>query len=66
MIQGLKRDVVDGVPENTYKLVRLYSNTFNLLYSVYCNNQHELYDMDVSILSRLIIKGRATLTIHQG
>ncbi|KAI8717615.1 Sulfatase domain-containing protein [Fusarium sp. LHS14.1] len=32
---------------NTYKGIRLYSEKFNLYYSVQCTNEHELYDMTV-------------------
>ncbi|MCJ1380109.1 hypothetical protein MMC17_003212 [Xylographa soralifera] len=30
---------------NTYKAVRLISDKYNLYYSVWCNNEHELYDL---------------------
>ncbi|KAJ5644182.1 uncharacterized protein N7484_006689 [Penicillium longicatenatum] len=39
---------VDGsifVPNNTYKSVRLLGEDYNLYYSVWCNNEHELYDL---------------------
>ncbi|KAI1377251.1 putative arylsulfatase [Hypoxylon crocopeplum] len=32
---------------NTYKALRLSGPGYNLYYSVWCNNEHELYDMDV-------------------
>ncbi|KAI1438530.1 alkaline-phosphatase-like protein [Xylaria sp. CBS 124048] len=32
---------------NTYKSIRLFSKDYNLYYSVWCNNEHELYDMAV-------------------
>ncbi|KAI1312779.1 alkaline-phosphatase-like protein [Xylaria venustula] len=32
---------------NTYKAIRLSSPEYNLYYSVWCNNEHELYDMTV-------------------
>jgi arylsulfatase A-like enzyme len=32
---------------NTYKAVRLSSVDYNLYYAVWCNNEHELYDMTV-------------------
>jgi len=38
---------------NTYKAVRLFGADYNLYYSVWCNNEHELYDMTVGILSCL-------------
>ncbi|KAI0157877.1 putative arylsulfatase [Hypoxylon sp. FL1284] len=31
---------------NTYKAIRLSGPGYNLYYSVWCNNEHELYDMD--------------------
>lgn len=30
---------------NTYKAIRLISPDFNVYYSIWCNNEHELYDM---------------------
>lgn len=36
------------VPNNTYKAVRLLSTDYNFYYSVWCNNEHELYDLSVS------------------
>lgn len=38
------------VPNNTYKSVRLLGEGYNLYYSVWCNNEHELYDLSVSRL----------------
>lgn len=35
------------VPNNTYKSVRLLGEGYNLYYSVWCNNEHELYDLSV-------------------
>ncbi|KAI8625329.1 Arylsulphatase [Xylariaceae sp. FL1651] len=34
-------------PHNTYKAIRLSGTDYNLYYSVWCNNEHELYDMTV-------------------
>lgn len=31
---------------NTYKAVRIVGNSYNLLYQVWCNNEHELYDLN--------------------
>ncbi|EOO00839.1 putative arylsulfatase protein [Phaeoacremonium minimum UCRPA7] len=31
---------------NTYKAVRIISGSYNLYYSVWCNNEHELYDLN--------------------
>lgn len=36
------------VPNNTYKSIRLLGQGYNLYYSVWCNNEHELYDLSVS------------------
>lgn len=33
---------------NTYKTVRVISDNYNLRYTVWCNNEHELYDLTVS------------------
>ncbi|KAJ5584753.1 Alkaline phosphatase-like alpha/beta/alpha [Penicillium hispanicum] len=35
------------IPNNTYKSVRLLGQGYNLYYSVWCNNEHELYDLSV-------------------
>ncbi|PKX88330.1 sulfatase family protein [Aspergillus novofumigatus IBT 16806] len=35
---------IPTVPNNTYKAVRILSNEYSLYYSVWCNNEHELYD----------------------
>ncbi|KAI0023547.1 arylsulfatase [Xylariomycetidae sp. FL0641] len=32
--------------QNTYKALRISGPGYNLYYSVWCNNEHELYDMD--------------------
>ncbi|KAI1104910.1 Arylsulphatase [Jackrogersella minutella] len=37
----------DPRQNNTYKALRLSGPAYNLYYSVWCNNEHELYDMDV-------------------
>lgn len=37
------------IPNNTYKSVRLLGEDYNLYYSVWCNNEHELYDLSVSL-----------------
>lgn len=33
---------------NTYKAMRVIGDSYNLFYSVWCTNEHELYDMTVS------------------
>lgn len=35
------------IPNNTHKSVRLLGEGYNLYYSVWCNNEHELYDLSV-------------------
>ena len=34
---------------NTYKSARILSPEYNLYYSVWCNNDHELYDLSVCV-----------------
>lgn len=34
---------------NTYKAMRVIGDSYNLLYSVWCTNEHELYDMTVRL-----------------
>ena len=36
--------------DNTYKSLRIQTHGGNFYYSVWCNHEHEFYDMDVSIL----------------
>lgn len=36
---------------NTYKAVRVIGHGYNLYYSVWCNNEHELYNLEVSLNS---------------
>lgn len=36
---------------NTYKALRVISKEYNLYYSVWCTNEHELYDLTVRFLS---------------
>lgn len=42
-----------GRVNNTYKSVRLIGDGYNLYYSVWCTNEHELYDMTVSNVQQL-------------
>ena len=37
-----------SIPNNTYKTVRVLAEEYNLMYTVWCTNDHELYDMTVS------------------
>jgi arylsulfatase A-like enzyme len=38
---------------NTYKSLRVIGKGYNLYYSVWCNNEHELYDLNVSVTEQL-------------
>ena len=38
---------------NTYKAIRILGPGYNLYYSVWCNNEHELYDMNVGFEPRI-------------
>lgn len=38
---------------NTYKALRIVGKTYNFYYSVWCTNEHELYDLNVSDSSTL-------------
>lgn len=40
-------------PNHTYKALRLVGPSYNLLYTIWCNNEHELYDMTVSKVSSM-------------
>lgn len=39
---------------NTYKALRVISEQWDLLYTVWCNNEHELYDMKVTSFLPLV------------
>ena len=43
-------DIVDYGLNNTYKALRVIGDTYNLYYSVWCTNEHELYDLTVRTL----------------
>lgn len=36
-----------GPRNNTYKSIRLYGEGYNLYYSTWCSNEHELYNLNV-------------------
>jgi hypothetical protein len=38
---------------NTYKALRIHSKSHDLYYAVWCNNEHELYDLNVSCVAPL-------------
>ncbi|CRL25726.1 Arylsulfatase, plant [Penicillium camemberti] len=42
---GLSNLGTPTVPNNTYKAIRILADEYNLFYSVWCNNEHELYDL---------------------
>lgn len=39
---------VSFITNNTYKAIRVVSKEYNLYYSVWCTNEHELYNLNVS------------------
>ena len=51
---------------NTYKAVRVVSDKYSLYYSVWCTNEHELYDLTVCLCSssRLTLPRIYSLTSH--
>lgn len=51
-------DFDDGervVFNNSYKALRVVSDNYNLYYSVYCTQEHELYDLHVRLLPLLML-----------
>ncbi|KIW17914.1 hypothetical protein PV08_05109 [Exophiala spinifera] len=64
---GGKQDVGHMVFNNTYKAVRVVSDEYNLYYSVWCNGEHELYDLktDPYQVKNLLAPGDGTAT-HLG
>ncbi|KAJ5385834.1 hypothetical protein N7509_008375 [Penicillium cosmopolitanum] len=42
---GIGPDGLPQFPNNTYKSVRLLGEGYNFYYSVWCSNEHELYDL---------------------
>lgn len=45
---GFEGGIGNAYPNNTYKGLRIKSTEYNLYYSVWCTNERELYDMQVS------------------
>lgn len=43
---------------NTYKALRIVGDGYNLYYSVWCSNEHELYDLNVSSNFAALLVGR--------
>jgi N-acetylglucosamine-6-sulfatase len=44
-----QKSLVDYGANNTYKALRVIGKNYNLYYSVWCTNEHELYDLTVSV-----------------
>ncbi len=42
---------------NTYKALRLIGKNYNLYYSVWCTNEHELYDLKAGPFPRMVVVG---------
>jgi len=42
-----KHETVSYGSNNTYKALRIIGDGYNLYYSVWCTNEHELYDLTV-------------------
>lgn len=47
-VPARKREI-ESPGNNTYKSVRLIGQDYSLYYSVWCTNEHEMYDMNVSV-----------------
>jgi hypothetical protein len=50
----IQKHSVDYGANNTYKALRVIGNNYNLYYSVWCTNEHELYDLTVRIATLLL------------
>ena len=46
----MKTDYLNSSTVNTYKAVRVIGDGYSLYYAVWCDGDHELYDMSVSIV----------------
>ncbi|OBT43077.1 hypothetical protein VE00_05541 [Pseudogymnoascus sp. WSF 3629] len=44
--EGIYDSGLVGPRNNTYKSIRLYGEGYNLYYSTWCSNEHELYNLD--------------------
>ncbi|KFY03339.1 hypothetical protein O988_01570 [Pseudogymnoascus sp. VKM F-3808] len=44
--EGIYDNGLVGPRNNTYKSIRLYGEGYNLYYSTWCSNEHELYNLD--------------------
>lgn len=50
---------------NTYKTVRVIGEEYNLMYTVWCTNEHELYEMNVSFARIRPQSKRIALLTHK-
>lgn len=57
-------------PNHTYKTLRLIGKDYNLVYTVWCSGEHELYDLNVSLSSadflssQQLLPPAITITTH--
>lgn len=53
------------ISNNTFKAIRVIGRGYNLYYSVWCNNEHELYDMqkDPHQLNNLLLKPNSNVSL---
>ena len=51
---------IKGYPNNTFTSVRLIGDDYSFYYSVWCSNEHEVYDMKVSGVPRMLLINRPT------
>ncbi|KAH0439685.1 sulfatase [Colletotrichum camelliae] len=63
---GFNGDDTKRIFNNTYKALRVVGEGYNLYYSVWCTNEHELYDMttDPGQLHNLLHDDEAALAAH--
>ena len=47
LLTGLDGEGQIRMPNNTYKGLRIVHEDYDLYYSAWCNNEHELYDVKV-------------------
>lgn len=46
--------VTENYKNDTYKAIRVMGNGYDLMYTTWCTNEHELYDMTVWLPSRVV------------
>jgi arylsulfatase A-like enzyme len=51
---------ITGAKNNTYKSMRVFGSGYNLYYSVWCTNEHELYVSMAFLLSRPLLTSNRT------